>query len=103
LAFDWIFKATELGKKYYKAVKCEHDRIINEVVRIKRMRNTEEKRGQKDEKPSLIELLIQYGDISKEEIVGEIFIIGGVKQTLHLMLVAMFWPCLGKTTTSRKG
>jgi cytochrome P450 len=77
LLIDWIFNATELGKKYYKAVTCEHDRISTEVERIKRMRKTEEYRGQNNEKPSLIELLIQYGDISKEEIVGEIFTIKG--------------------------
>jgi hypothetical protein len=26
---DWIFNASEVGKKYYKAVTCEHDKIIN--------------------------------------------------------------------------
>jgi cytochrome P450 len=77
LLIDWIFNATELGKKYYKAVISVRDRISTEVDRIKRMRKTEEKRGQKDEKPSLIELLIQYGEISKEEIVGEIATIIG--------------------------
>jgi len=41
------------------------------------MRKTGEKRGQNDEKPSLIDLLIQYGDVSKEEIVGEIASIVG--------------------------
>ena len=34
LLIDWIFNATELGKKYYKAVKCERDKIINVVGRI---------------------------------------------------------------------
>ena len=37
LLIDWIFNASELGKKYYKAVKYEHDKRINEVGRIKRM------------------------------------------------------------------
>jgi cytochrome P450 family 4 len=69
---DWIFNATELGKKHDKFVKCGHDKIINVVGRIKKMRETAEKSDQNDEKPSLIDLLIQYGDISKEEIVGEI-------------------------------
>jgi len=41
------------------------------------MRETAEKKGQSDEKPSLLDLLIQYADISKEEIVGEIATIIG--------------------------
>jgi cytochrome P450 len=77
LLIEWIFNATEMGKKFYKAVKCEHDKIINMVERIKRMRETADKEGQKDEKTSLIELLIQYGNISKQEIVGEIATIIG--------------------------
>ena len=77
LLIDWIFNATELGKKFYKAVKCEHDKIINEVERIKRMRETGEKKDQNNEKPSLIDLLIQFEDISKEEILGEIATIVG--------------------------
>jgi cytochrome P450 len=77
LLIDWIFNATELGKKYYKAVKCEHDKISTQVERIKKLRKTEKHRRKNDEKPSLIELLIEYGDISKEEIVGEIFSIKG--------------------------
>ena len=82
LLIDWIFNATELGKKYNKAVKCEHEKIINEIVRQNRLRETGEKEGQKDKKPSLIDLLIQYGDISKEEIVGEIAtIIGAATET----------------------
>jgi cytochrome P450 len=76
LLIDWIFNVTEMGKKYYKAVKCEHDKIINEVEKIRRMSEIPEKRGQ-NEKPSLVELLIQYGDISKEEIIGEITTIVG--------------------------
>jgi cytochrome P450 len=72
LLFDWVFNATELGKKYYKAVKCEHDRIFNEVERMKKMRETAKKRRQNEEKLSIIELLIQHGEISKEEVVGEI-------------------------------
>jgi cytochrome P450 len=41
------------------------------------MRKREEESNQNNEKPSLTELLIQYGDISKEEIVGEIATILG--------------------------
>jgi cytochrome P450 len=74
---DWIFKATELGKKYYKAVKCEHDKIIDIVGKLKKMRETAEKGGQIEDKPSVTELLIQYGDMGKEEIVGEIATIIG--------------------------
>ena len=29
LFIDWIFNATELGKKYNKAIQCEHGKIIN--------------------------------------------------------------------------
>jgi cytochrome P450 len=76
LLVDWIFNATELGKKYYKAVKCQHDKIVNEVGKMKRMREAAEKGGL-NEKPSLIEILMEYGDISKEEIVGEIATIVG--------------------------
>jgi cytochrome P450 len=36
------------------------------------MRETAEKKGQNYKKTSLMELLIQYGDINDEEIVGEI-------------------------------
>jgi hypothetical protein len=77
LLIDCIFNATELGKKHYKAAKCEHDKIINVVGIKKRMRENAEKRGQNEEKPSLIELLIQYGDINKEVIVGQIATIKG--------------------------
>jgi cytochrome P450 len=76
LLIDWVFNATELGKKYDTAVKCERDKVINEVWRNK-MRETAEKTGQNDEKLSLLDLFIQYGDISKEEIVGEIATIVG--------------------------
>jgi len=77
LLIDWIFNATELGQKYSKAIQCEHGKIINEIERRKRMRETADKTGQNDEKTPLIDLLIQYGDISKEEIVGEIATIIG--------------------------
>jgi hypothetical protein len=53
-------------------MKCEHGKINDEIKRIKKMRETAENIRQKDKKPSLMELLIQYGDINKEEIVGEI-------------------------------
>jgi cytochrome P450 len=73
----WIFKATEQGKKYYKAVQIEHDKISNDIRKIKKMRETTEKRGENVKKPKLIDLLVQYGDINKEEIVGEIATIIG--------------------------
>jgi len=77
LLIDWIFNATELGKKYNKAVKREHDRINNDILRQMRLRDIAEKEGLNNEKPSLIDLLLQYADISKEEIVGEIASIVG--------------------------
>ena len=58
-------------------VKYAHDIIINEVEGIKMMRETGEKRSQNNEKPSLIDLLLQVGGISKEEILGEIASIVG--------------------------
>jgi len=82
LLIDWIFNATEVGKKYNEAIKCEHGKIINEIDRKKRMTETAGKKDQNDEKPSLADLLIEYGDISKEEIVGEIAsIIGAGAET----------------------
>jgi hypothetical protein len=69
---DWIFGATELGRKYCKAVQCVHDIINSELLRFKEMREKAENVGQNDEKPTLIELLIQYGDMKNEDIVGEI-------------------------------
>ena len=63
-------------------LKCEHGKVINEIERIKRARETADNRGLNDEKPSLMDLIIQYGYINKEEIVGEIFsIIGAGTET----------------------
>jgi cytochrome P450 len=80
---DWIFKATELGKKYYKAMQCEQGKIKDEIRRINNMRETADKKGRNCKKPSLMELLIQYGDINKEEIIGEIttLILAGTETT----------------------
>ena len=75
--FDWIFKASELGKKFFKSVKHCHELIINEIERDKRMRQTADNKVLSVEKPSLIDLLMQYADIGKEEIVGEIATIMG--------------------------
>jgi len=71
LLIDWIFSVTEVGKKYNEAVKCLHGKMVNEIVKKKRMRETVDTRGINDEKPSLMDLLIQYADIRREEIVGE--------------------------------
>jgi hypothetical protein len=80
---DWIFNASDLGKKYYKAVKHCHELIIDELERDKRMRETADNRDLNDEKISLADLLIQYADIGKEEIVGEIAtIIGAGTETV---------------------
>ena len=71
LLIDWIFNATDVGKKYNKAVKCELDKIINQIVIKKRMRETKHTRVLNEEKPSLMDLLIEHGDMRWEEIVGE--------------------------------
>jgi cytochrome P450 len=46
--------------------------MINEIVKKKKMRETTNTKGVNDDKPSLMDLLIENGDIRKEEIVGEI-------------------------------
>jgi cytochrome P450 len=85
LYIEWIFKATELGKKYYKAVKHCHELIINEIERDMRMTETAEKRNINDDKTSLMDLLKRYADINKEEIVGEIAsIIGAGTETTSI-------------------
>jgi hypothetical protein len=33
LFFDWIFNASELGKKYNKAIQCEHGKIMIEMAK----------------------------------------------------------------------
>jgi hypothetical protein len=44
LFIEWIFRATELGKKYYKAVQSVHGKIITEIGEKKGMRETTFKR-----------------------------------------------------------
>jgi cytochrome P450 len=86
LLIDWIFNATELGKKYNKAFKTEHGKIINEIEKRKRMRETAgntNTRGLNDEKPSVMDILIEHGEIRREEIVGEIAsVIGAGSDTI---------------------
>ena len=74
---DWIFSASELGKIYDKAVKHCHGILINETEKYKRMRETADNRDLNDKKITLMDLLMQYADISKEEIVGEMVSIVG--------------------------
>jgi cytochrome P450 len=82
---DWIFKASELGKKYYKAVKHCHELIINDIEKDKRMGEISDNKYLINEKPSLKDILIQYADIGKEEIVGEIStIIGAGSDTISV-------------------
>jgi cytochrome P450 len=82
LFIDWIFNATELGKKYNKAIQCEHGKIINEMAKKRRTRETTHTRGLNDEKTSLMDILIQYEVNNNVEIVGEIFtIVGGGTET----------------------
>jgi cytochrome P450 len=76
LLIDWIFNASELGQKFNKAVKCERDKINNEIGR-KKMGQTQKQTAHNDEKLSLMDILIQYGDTSREEISGEIGTIVG--------------------------
>jgi cytochrome P450 len=78
---DWIFNASELGKKYNKAVKTCNELIITETEKW-RMGKTADNRDLHDEKPTLMEHLVQYADIGKEEIVGEVAtIIGAATET----------------------
>ena len=80
---DWIFNASEVGKKYNEAVKCELGKIMKELEKKKRMREKTDTSGLNDEKPSLMDLLIEYGDIRKEDIVGELAnIIGAGTDTI---------------------
>jgi len=72
LLIDWIFNATEVGKKFIAAVKCEHGKMVNEIVKKKTMRETAHTTGLNDEKPLVMDILIQNGDITRQEIVGEI-------------------------------
>jgi cytochrome P450 len=82
LYIEWMFKASELGKKYYKDVNHCFELIINEIQRDKKMRETVDKRDLNDEKTSLMDLLIQHGDIKNEDIFGEIAtIIGAATET----------------------
>ena len=83
---DWIFNASELGKKYNKAVKHCHGLIIDEIEKDKRIRETADNRDLNDEKHSLIDLLLEYADIGKEEIIGEIAtIIGAGTETISIV------------------
>jgi cytochrome P450 len=77
LYIEWIFSATKLGNTYYNAVKYLHDIINNEIGRKNNMRGTAEKRGLHHEKPSLMDTLLQYGEMNKEDIVGELVTILG--------------------------
>jgi cytochrome P450 len=74
---DRIFSASELGKIHDKAVKHCHGLIINEMEKYRRMRETADNRDLNDKKIALLDLLMQYQDIGKEEIVGELATIVG--------------------------
>jgi hypothetical protein len=66
---EWIFRSTELGKKYYKAVKCVHGKITSAIEKKKRTRETTAKSDLNYEYLSLIDLLTHFAYINKEEIV----------------------------------
>ena len=68
LFIDCIFNATELGKKYNKASQCEHGKIINEIAKKRRTRETTHTRGLNDEKLSIMDLLISMGTSAKRKL-----------------------------------
>jgi len=67
------------------------------------MRETAVKKGENDEKPSLLELLIQYGDISREEIVGEIANLIGAATNTTSVACGYVLALLGDNKAYRKG
>ncbi|KAJ9575767.1 hypothetical protein L9F63_007413 [Diploptera punctata] len=74
LMFDWAFYLTEIGKKYKVAVKYYHD-LIKGVIDDRAINAKSKEELSKS--PTLMDYLIQNGQLSKEEIVGEISSIGG--------------------------
>jgi hypothetical protein len=81
---DWIFNASELGKKFYKAVQFIHESINEDILKNRRMRETADNRDPNYQKTSLIDLLVQNADIDKEDIIGELASIIG-----HLVLYCL--------------
>ncbi|PSN45378.1 hypothetical protein C0J52_07531 [Blattella germanica] len=73
LIFDWIFNFTKLAKKYNAAVKYYHD-LIRKVIQKKTQSGSYHPVGSK---PTLIDLLIENGELSHDEILGEVSSIGG--------------------------
>ena len=71
-----------MGKNYYKVIEREHGKIINAAERRERMREIADKGRLNDEKPSLMDHIIQCGSNSNEEIAAEIFnLIGAGTET----------------------
>jgi cytochrome P450 len=82
LYIDWLYKATEQGKKFYSAVKHCHKFLLNVVEKDNRKTETADKKEVNFEKNTLLDYLTQYGDIKTEEVVGEIAsIIGAGTET----------------------
>jgi cytochrome P450 len=77
LYIEWIFKVTKLGTKFYNSVKHCHVSIYNEILRTKSMTEAADKRDLHHEKPSIVDIFLQYGEMNKEDIIGEITTIGG--------------------------
>jgi cytochrome P450 len=77
LYIEWIFNVTKLGTKFYNSFKHCHDTINNVILRKKITREAADKRDLHHEKPSLMDILLQYGEMNKEDIVGEITTIAG--------------------------
>jgi cytochrome P450 len=77
LFIEWVFKLTKLGTKYYDSVKQCHDLINNVILSKKRMGKAEDKTGLHHEKPSFLDILLQYGEMNKEDVIGELTTLGG--------------------------
>jgi cytochrome P450 len=63
---------TKLGTKFYNSVKHCHDTINNVILRNKITREAADKRDLHHEKPSLMDILLQYGEMNKDDIIGEL-------------------------------
>jgi hypothetical protein len=70
LYIEWIFNVTKVGTQYYNSVKHGHDTINNEILRKKITREAADKRDLHHEKTSLMDILLQHGEINNEDTVA---------------------------------
>jgi cytochrome P450 family 4 len=77
LYIDLLFNLTKLGTKFHNSVKHCHDTINNVILRKKSMIEAADKKDLHHEEPSLMDILLHYGEMNKEDIVGEITTIVG--------------------------